>query len=193
MDLAPQHHAAAPLYFLSGSDDRIRMAGDRPCRRKSSRNSRSRIKKIGKDDFVFPDFWCGRQELNLHGVTHKILSLARLPVPPRPHIPLSAPARDPSSLTAFISYNIQNQKSSFNRGKIHKFSEKRRFFSDSVPFPGRGYRKELSRLGNNGDRAAIDARSLRPRCRRRLPWFPQSVPKDMQDTGSRAWCCMLLP
>ncbi len=29
--------------------------------------------------------WCGRQELNLHGVTHKILSLARLPVPPRPH------------------------------------------------------------------------------------------------------------
>ena len=30
-------------------------------------------------------FWCGRQELNLHGGTHKILSLARLPVPPRPH------------------------------------------------------------------------------------------------------------
>ena len=29
--------------------------------------------------------WCGRQELNLHGVSHKILSLARLPVPPRPH------------------------------------------------------------------------------------------------------------
>ncbi len=29
--------------------------------------------------------WCGRQELNLHGITHKILSLARLPVPPRPH------------------------------------------------------------------------------------------------------------
>ena len=32
----------------------------------------------------FPFLWCGRQELNLHGVTHKILSLARLPVPPRP-------------------------------------------------------------------------------------------------------------
>ena len=31
-------------------------------------------------------FWCGRQELNLHGVNHKILSLARLPVPPRPHL-----------------------------------------------------------------------------------------------------------
>ena len=30
--------------------------------------------------------WCGRQELNLHGVNHKILSLARLPVPPRPRI-----------------------------------------------------------------------------------------------------------
>ena len=30
--------------------------------------------------------WCGRQELNLHGVTHKILSLARLPVPPRPRL-----------------------------------------------------------------------------------------------------------
>ncbi len=30
--------------------------------------------------------WCGRQELNLHGVNHKILSLARLPVPPRPHL-----------------------------------------------------------------------------------------------------------
>ena len=35
--------------------------------------------------------WCGRQELNLHGVTHKILSLARLPVPPRPHILLFCP------------------------------------------------------------------------------------------------------
>ena len=29
--------------------------------------------------------WCDRQELNLHGVSHKILSLARLPVPPRSH------------------------------------------------------------------------------------------------------------
>ena len=28
-------------------------------------------------------FWCTRQELNLHGVNHKILSLARLPIPPR--------------------------------------------------------------------------------------------------------------
>lgn len=27
--------------------------------------------------------WCTRQELNLHGVNHKILSLARLPIPPR--------------------------------------------------------------------------------------------------------------
>ena len=34
---------------------------------------------------IITRFWCGRQELNLHGVTHKILSLARLPVPPRPH------------------------------------------------------------------------------------------------------------
>ena len=30
--------------------------------------------------------WCDRQELNLHGVSHKILSLARLPVPPRSHL-----------------------------------------------------------------------------------------------------------
>ncbi len=30
--------------------------------------------------------WCTRQELNLHGVNHKILSLARLPIPPRVHI-----------------------------------------------------------------------------------------------------------
>ena len=154
MDLAPQHHAAAPLYlcvaigFISGSDDRIRMAGDRPCRRKSSRNSRSRIKKIGKDDFVFPDFWCGRQELNLHGVTHKILSLARLPVPPRPHILLFFPTREPSSLTAFISYNIRNQKSSFNTGKIHKFFGKRRFFSDSAPSRDRECEKACGRPRN---------------------------------------------
>ena len=31
-------------------------------------------------------FWCGRQDLNLHGGTHQILSLARLPIPPRPQI-----------------------------------------------------------------------------------------------------------
>ena len=38
-------------------------------------------------EFLFDNLhkWCGRQELNLHGVSHKILSLARLPVPPRPH------------------------------------------------------------------------------------------------------------
>lgn len=28
---------------------------------------------------------CGRQESNLHGLPHGILSPARLPVPPRPH------------------------------------------------------------------------------------------------------------
>ena len=28
--------------------------------------------------------WCGRQELNLHGRFRQILSLVRLPVPPRP-------------------------------------------------------------------------------------------------------------
>ena len=27
-------------------------------------------------------FWCTQQELNLHGSLHKILSLARLPIPP---------------------------------------------------------------------------------------------------------------
>ena len=39
-------------------------------------------------EFLFDNlhFWCGRQELNLHGISHKILSLARLPVPPRPRI-----------------------------------------------------------------------------------------------------------
>ena len=39
-------------------------------------------------EFLFDNLhkWCGRQELNLHGVSHKILSLARLPVPPRPRI-----------------------------------------------------------------------------------------------------------
>ena len=42
--------------------------------------------------------WCGRQELNLHGVTHKILSLARLPVPPRPLI---------YALQALLFYPIQ--------------------------------------------------------------------------------------
>ena len=30
----------------------------------------------------FDPFWCTQQELNLHGSLHKILSLARLPIPP---------------------------------------------------------------------------------------------------------------
>lgn len=28
--------------------------------------------------------WCGRRDLNPHGVTHQVLSLARLPIPPLP-------------------------------------------------------------------------------------------------------------
>ena len=42
-------------------------------------------KQKRKPRLGFPFLWCGRQGLNLHGVTHKFLSLARLPVPPRPH------------------------------------------------------------------------------------------------------------
>ena len=31
-----------------------------------------------------PEEWCGRRDLNSYAVRHQILSLARLPVPPRP-------------------------------------------------------------------------------------------------------------
>ena len=40
-------------------------------------------KKNGRQAKAYRSFWCTRQELNLHGVNHKILSLARLPIPPR--------------------------------------------------------------------------------------------------------------
>ena len=39
-------------------------------------------KKNNSIAFAIELFWCGQQDLNLHGVNHKILSLARLPIPP---------------------------------------------------------------------------------------------------------------
>ncbi len=32
------------------------------------------------------NLWCGREDLNLHTVRHQILSLACLPIPPRPRL-----------------------------------------------------------------------------------------------------------
>ena len=34
------------------------------------------------DSIFIHETWCTQQELNLHGSLHKILSLARLPIPP---------------------------------------------------------------------------------------------------------------
>ena len=38
--------------------------------------------------------WCGRKDLNLHGLPHQNLNLARLPIPPRPPVVKRRAAND---------------------------------------------------------------------------------------------------
>ena len=50
-----------------------------------------RLKSIKITLFAYVDkmplyLWCGREDLNLHTVRHQILSLACLPIPPRPRL-----------------------------------------------------------------------------------------------------------
>lgn len=43
--------------------------------------------KLNTWKFIFE--WCGRRDLNSHGLLHYRLKIARLPVPPRPHMKLN--------------------------------------------------------------------------------------------------------
>ena len=50
--------------------------------------------------------WCGRRDLNPHGVTHRNLKPARLPISPRPHIWEIAYISAISSFSIFLSFTV---------------------------------------------------------------------------------------
>ena len=94
-------------------------------------------------------FWCGRQELNLHGVNHKILSLARLPVPPRPHLADSfvivpqtkskvkffhRKFRNFSEILQLFLYIPASRDTGSSEGRCHP-QKSRNFSAMNVPFP----------------------------------------------------------
>ena len=83
----------------------------------------SRDKKItpnrAKAQMEVIGYWCGRRDLNSYGVTHTPLKRARLPVPPRPHMPLKAGS-------IIILFEHVSVKNNFRNPKQDKKSEKKR-------------------------------------------------------------------
>ena len=100
--------------------------------------------------------WCGRQELNLHGVNHKILSLARLPVPPRPHL-----------ADSFVIVPQTKSKVKFFHRKFRNFSEILQLFLYIPPSRDTGSSEGRCHPQKSRNFSAMNVPFPPPRCMRR--------------------------
>ena len=114
----------------------------------------SAMKKDPAQRRVF--FWCGRQELNLHGVNHKILSLARLPVPPRPHL-----------ADSFVIVPQTKSKVKFFHRKFRNFSEILQLFLYIPPSRDTGSSEGRCHPQKSRNFSAMNVPFPPPRCMRR--------------------------
>ena len=72
-----------PRFIFLKIKEGVKMTNDQndPRDPKNSPSDRADV-----ENFVKSSLWCGRQDLNLHGLLHSLLKAARIPIPPRPRL-----------------------------------------------------------------------------------------------------------